>query len=81
MQKNNLLHLFILDINSVLETNNINFHYRRNSVKINDQIFHKFFIKVLAHFWLIFSFFWPKSVFQKDLVLSHTTLFGFLVQF
>ena len=53
--------------------NNINFHYRTNSVKI--------YLKN-PYFWSNFDpfsqCFGQRKFFEKDLVLSHTTSFGFL---
>ena len=63
-----------LDFSKVLNTkNNINFLYRPNLEKINDQIFQ--YIKItllLAHF----PHFWGKTFFSKNLALPHTTPHG-----
>ena len=60
--------------------NNIHFHYRTNSVKINDKIF-QYIQKTLflVHFWPIFPIFGAKKVFLENPALSRTTLYGFLV--
>ena len=55
--------------------NNINFHYRTNSVKINVQIF--LIIEktlFLAYFWPISPIFGTKKVFLKNSALPHITL-------
>ena len=59
--------------------NNINFNYRTNSVKINDQIFQ--YIQntlFLAYFWLIFLIFWAKIFFLENPAQPRTTIYGFL---
>ena len=48
------------------KANNINFHYRPNSVKINN--------KILAYFGPIFPILKTKKIFQENLALPHTTL-------
>ena len=57
-------------------TANINFHYRSNSVKINDQIFQGIEKNpVFGPFWAPFFKFWgQKKTFLENLALSHTTL-------
>ena len=59
--------------------NNINFHYRTNSVKINDKIF-QYIQKTLflAHFWPIFPILWAKNFFLENPALSSTNSYGFL---
>ena len=59
--------------------NNINFHYRTNSVKINDKIFqyikkNPVFVLFLAHF----PNFSGKKIFLENSALSHATSYGFL---
>ena len=59
--------------------NNITFHYRTNSVKINDQIFQ--WIKktlFLTHFWSIFPISGAKNSFPENPAMSSTTSYGFL---
>ena len=60
--------------------NNIHFHHRTNSVKINDKIF-QYIQKTLflIHFWSIFPILGAKKVFLENPALSRTTLYGFLV--
>ena len=59
--------------------NNIHFHYRTNSVKINNKIF-QYIKKTLffAHFWPIFPIFGAKNFFLENPALSCTTSYGFL---
>ena len=59
--------------------NNRNFHYRTNSVKINDRIFqyiqkNPVFGPFLSHF----HNFWGKKIFLGNPALSRTTSYGFL---
>ena len=58
--------------------NNKNFHYRTNSVKINDSIF-QYIQKTLflTYFWSIFPILEAKIFFWK-IRLSRTTSYGFL---
>ena len=59
--------------------NNISFHYRTNSVKINDKIFQS--IKknpVFGSFLVLFPNFGAKLFFPENLVLPCTTSYGFL---
>ena len=59
--------------------NNINFHYRTNSVKINDKMFQYIQTTLfLAHFWSIFPIFGTNIFFLENLVLLRTTSYGFL---
>ena len=59
--------------------NNINFHYRPTSVKINDQIFHQVQKTLfLTLFGSIFPIFEAKKIFPEIPALSHTTSYGFL---
>ena len=62
-------------IGFVQEHTNINFHYRTNSVKINDQIFFKF---KNTYFWPICPILEQKKFFLKILAFSHITSLGFL---
>ena len=52
--------------------NNINLHYRSNSVKINDQIFQKIEKNP------VFGLFWTKKNFPENPALSRTTSCDFL---
>ena len=59
--------------------NNINFHYRSNSVKINDQISQQIEkILFFAHFWPIFPIFGAKKIFPEYPALPRTTSHGIL---
>ena len=51
----------------------INFHYRKNKVKINDKIFKKT-KKTLTHFWSIFPILGAKQIFWK-IWLCHAQLY------
>ena len=59
--------------------NNINFHYRSNSVKINDQISQQIEkILFFAHFWPIFPILGAKKFFPEYPALPRTTSHGIL---
>ena len=61
--------------------NNINFHYRSTSVKINDQIFQQIQkILFLSLFRSVLPIFGAKKNFPENLVLPCTTSYGFLAQ-
>ena len=60
-------------------TNNIHFHYRTNSVKINDKIFQYIQKNLfLTHFWPIFPILGAKNFFLENPALSCATSYGFL---
>ena len=60
-------------------TNNISFHYRTNSVKINDQIFHYTQKNLsLGHFWSIFPNIWRKKFFSRNYGSIAQTSYGYL---
>ena len=58
--------------------NNINSHYRPNSVQINDQFFNKLKNLFLANFWPVFSVLGAINFFARNQALSRTTSYGFL---
>ena len=58
--------------------NNENFHYRTNSVKINDKIFSIFKNPILTHFWPTFPVLGANNFFLGNPALSRTTSYGFL---
>ena len=69
---------FGLNLRSKIFTgNNKNFHYRINSVKINDQFFFKFKKPNFWRFFPISPFFWEKK-FPPKIGLSCITSYGFL---
>ena len=55
-----------------------NFHYRTNSLKINDTIFQYLKNPVFAPFLVHFPNFWGKKSFLENLALSYTNSYGFL---
>ena len=57
------------------QQNNINFHLRKNSDKINDEIFEKF---KKNYFWASFQIFGHQIFFQKNPALSRTISYVFL---
>ena len=60
--------------------NNIYFHYRTISVNINTKFFNKLKKTLfLAHFWNIFPIFGADRILLKNLALSRTTSYSFLV--
>ena len=61
------------------KANNKKFHYRTNSVKINDKIF-QYIQKILflAHFCPFSQFWGAKNFFLENPALSHTTSYGIL---
>ena len=59
--------------------NNIIFHYRRNRVKLNDQIFQQIQKSLfLALFWSVFPILGAKTFFPENPALLHTSSYGFI---
>ena len=64
------------------KSNNINFHYWSNLIKINEQIFQQ--IKktlLLAHFGPIFQILRLKKMFPENLALPHSTSHAILIPY
>ena len=70
-QKSDLFQIWYLCRNTV---NNINFHYRTNSAKINDKVFNKF---KTPYFWHIFPILEAKNFFKKIRICTTQLHMGF----